>query len=256
MAEKKITFLDELPPLADLEQLSRAERPRAVIENFNNRAAPYATFSSMGGGGGPAPEAPKEPPMIEAFGKGRRPNEDDPNAVKEQMMVKAVQKFSPSPDPNNMAMHMDLETPPRQQRLVHYRPHHDDYKIPDDSYIIYEEPSTLIPAYHVKPPKQRRHRHISRRTPPPPLAPPPAAVDQPCRIIYNHLRSCALCSRLYGSGSGPLPLSPPAITPPPSTTQQPSSSSPKCTVGGAILVLVIIFLLMLCTAMARRIFSS
>jgi hypothetical protein len=298
-SEKKITFLDELPPLADLEHASRNQPNRMpLVENFNsqnnNRSSPYSSYASIyGGDSKKTEEGFRGPPPNRGGGPGG-PREDD-NRVKEQMMDKAVQKLGVLPDGNNLAMYMerrppsssmDSNIPHPQARLqpakpphqVHYRPH--EYVIPDDSYVIYEEPSSLIPSYHVLPPqslplhppriqsqikyvddydfdmkkrhkrdrKMKKHGDISM---PMPMSMQPDQTIQPCQIIYNHMRSCPLCSRLY------IPKKHvPHHQRHHRDGNEPSAHMQKCSVSSAIYVIIIIFLLTICTFMARKLLAS
>lgn len=300
-SEKKITFLDELPPLSDLEHASRNQPNRMpLVENFNshnnNRSSPYSSYSSIYGGDSKKTEEGFRGPPPNRGGPGG-PREDD-SRVKEQMMDKAVQKLGVSPDGNNLAMYMErrppsssldgnIPHPQAQARLqpampphqVHYRPH--EYVIPDDSYVIYEEPSSLIPSYHVVPPQplpltprmrshmkyaddldfdtKKRHKRDKKMkklhgdmSTMPMHGHGPMPSDQmlhPCRIIYNHMKSCPLCSRLYV----------PKKHVPHHQRHHRGGDSPhmqKCSVSSAIYVIIIIFLLTICTFMARKLLAS
>ncbi len=317
-SEKKITFLDELPPLSDLEHASRNQPNRMpLVENFNshnnnNRSSPYSSYSTIYGGESKKTEEGfrggnrGDPSGGGGGGRGGRGGGEDDNHVKEQMMNKAVQKLGVAPDGNNLAMYMErhppsssldsnIPHPQAQARLqpalpphqVHYRPHTHEYVIPDDSYVIYEEPSSLIPSYHVvhspQPlpltPRMRSHmkyaddldfdskkRHkkdkkmkklhgnhmhgpMSMPLSMPSMHQSSDPMLHPCRIIYNHIKSCPLCSRLYV---------PKKHVPHHQRHHRGDESQQvqKCSVSSAIYVIIIIFLLTICTFMARKLLAS
>lgn len=181
----RITYIDELPPLDELE--NRASRNRDLIEHYQPStnstptritSSPYASSKTMYGGD---PNMRQNPVPIFPS----KVNIQDELQEKEKLFEKANQKLPSRLDngtfilPSKMGPDsqerefedygIDVKSFKEQPRMSYSE---DQYVIPDDSFIIYEESNNKRRMNRENQPLKRNRSPHPRRLPPP---------QQPCQ---------------------------------------------------------------------------
>lgn len=271
MQHRKVTFVEELPDMDELESMSRK---RHIIENYEpppppppsgKRHASYSLYENIYGGSsntgsssssGSAGSTTSLPPLA----KLTSPNDDD--EAKELLQQKMMQRMPTRVDGGMMAMPpqnktlISANTIEYQEKPVLYtsqHPPHSQHPEHTSSFVIYENPQVPHPYQNAIPPPPP---HLPRQLPQyRPYGTPPNAyrrtsiVKQPrkilpkrdislCSMVDQHIRECGLCNSLYIS-----------------TLSKEMKSKKSYRMNKAMYIVTILVLIIVCIVLVKKLYS-
>jgi hypothetical protein len=299
----RITYIDELPPLDELE--NRASRNRDLIEHYQPSTnstptritnSPYASSRTMYGGD---PNMRQNPVPIFPS----KVNIQEELQEKEKLFEKANQKLPSRLGNGTFVMPSKMGPESQEREFEDYgidinsfkeQPPHmsyseDQYVIPDDSFIIYEESnnkrmdretssprrktrpnqrqqpmrpdwSNQFPSYHVYPhPLPSPPHHSIPHQPPPQMYPqhphPPPPVPQYYNGHHHNHQQPHICS-LISTHLSECPLCARLYVARKQFTHHNKDDDKPRNVNTAIYMIIIIFLIICCVFMFKKMMTT